>query len=223
MHFTFATDDGMGWLEFIAAMFGTLAWPLVVVVLALIYRGPISHVLKNLKEAKWGENSLTLGTMLDQAEEKQRELAANLPEPEQQGEFELPPVQLPETDDEAELFAREEAIFYEMTMQEREVIELEPKLIVLNEWGSIERKLFELDARFTHLGDSHGHVNAPRIARELASRNLLSKEAVELIREMRTIRNNTAHVTGFTVSRLDALRFLKLSKQVQKLLALVGQ
>lgn len=204
MHLTFATDDGIGWLDFIASLIGSLAWPLVILALAILYRGPITYVLKNLREAKWGGNSVTIGMQIDEAEEAAREVEAVVPS---------------EAVDTTPINAHEEQ--EELSTQKNRMLAQEPGLMVLQQWAMIESKLAEISAPHFRLDEQHRPANAMRITRELARRGLIPSEVVDLIGELRHIRNSVAHGQYATVSRLDALRFVELSQRVQQLLAAV--
>lgn len=58
------SDQGMDWLQFIAALVGAAAWPIAVVVLAFIFRDPITKILGNMKRVSVGDASLEIAETL---------------------------------------------------------------------------------------------------------------------------------------------------------------
>lgn len=75
---------GMDWLDFAAAMTGSLAWPLAALGIALLFRSQIRTLLGRLNEVALGDAKATFAKDLDRAEKQ----AAALPVPEEKEETE---------------------------------------------------------------------------------------------------------------------------------------
>lgn len=77
-------EGGMGWLDFIASMTGSLAWPIAALGIALIFRSQIRTLFARLNEVAYGDAKATFAKDLDRAEKQ----AAVLPAPEEAEEAE---------------------------------------------------------------------------------------------------------------------------------------
>lgn len=58
----------MGWLEFFASLLGDLAWPVLLLAIALVYKGPIVKLLGRLRHGKWGDREVEFAEALERAE-----------------------------------------------------------------------------------------------------------------------------------------------------------
>lgn len=65
-------ESGMGWLEFISSLVGSLAWPLAAVIIALMFKSQIAALLAKVRKLSWGDSSVELAEQLDKAEDKAR-------------------------------------------------------------------------------------------------------------------------------------------------------
>ena len=64
----------MDWLQFLASIIGSLAWPLALVVIVLILRRQLVDILRRLKRLKYGEAEAEFGEKLEEVEEDIAEL-----------------------------------------------------------------------------------------------------------------------------------------------------
>jgi hypothetical protein len=208
--FTFSSgDDGMGWMEFISSLIGSLAWPAVVLTIVLVFRQPISKLIANIKEAKWGDTSVLMHQKLDEAEQASREVT--VPEPTRnqppRAHAGLDPVQVPPA--------------YANTVPdiaEQEYVKWlpqSPAMAVIRAWEDIEGMLRELGTRHgvpgTILARSANHIS-----QKLTAMNVLEPTVANWLIEMRQVRNAAAHAKE--VTETDALRFLELAKKVRVVL-----
>jgi hypothetical protein len=58
----------MDWKQFFAALAGSTAWPIAIVVIVLILRNPLAKVILRVKSLKYGELDIDLSEQLNQAE-----------------------------------------------------------------------------------------------------------------------------------------------------------
>ena len=56
-------------LQFIDSLVGRLAWPIVALLLGLVFRRPISGTLDRLKKVRWGEREAELTELAEKASE----------------------------------------------------------------------------------------------------------------------------------------------------------
>src|SRR3546814_644016 len=70
-------ESGMGWLEWTSSVIGSTAWPIALVLVALIFRGQITKLLKRIKGAKYGEAEVLFREELDKIEAEVDELPAS--------------------------------------------------------------------------------------------------------------------------------------------------
>ncbi|WP_433465719.1 hypothetical protein [Spirillospora sp. CA-128828] len=56
-------------LQFIDAMTGHLVWPIVVVVLAMVFRSPLGRAIDRLKKLSWGDRVVELSESVDSLQE----------------------------------------------------------------------------------------------------------------------------------------------------------
>src|SRR3546814_1699782 len=70
-------ESGMGWLEWTSSVIGSTAWPIALVLVALIFRGQITKLLKRIKGAKYGEAEVLFREELDKIEAEVEELPAS--------------------------------------------------------------------------------------------------------------------------------------------------
>lgn len=71
----------MDWLQFLASIVGSLAWPLAAVLCVLLLRQELLRVLQRLKRVKYGDAEAEFGEKLEEVEEEIAELPtpASLP------------------------------------------------------------------------------------------------------------------------------------------------
>ena len=48
-----STDEGMGWMEFVSSIVGSLAWPVAAVIVAAIFHRQIAGLLAKVRKLNW--------------------------------------------------------------------------------------------------------------------------------------------------------------------------
>lgn len=181
----------MSWLEFIASMTGSLAWPLAAVAIAAIFRSQISSLLRRLNELGWGDAKATFAKELDKAEETAGTLPPPPPKPDAQQHANLPsPIS---------------------TEQERfdKLLAISPSAAVVDAWQAVEEAIRVLATK--HGISSSSFPNPTAWIRELQKGGHLPASVVTLINELRKTRNVAAHSDEVSVS--DAIRFRELAER----------
>ena len=112
------------WFDRLLTLAGTLAWPLALVLVALLFRAQWIALLHRLDELRWGDKSARFSRRLDRLER-----AAP-----------FPPV-LPASEDEPDLaLSGDHARFFQL-------LELSPSAAVLDAWARVEEGLARLARR----------------------------------------------------------------------------
>lgn len=182
-------SDGMGWMEFISSLVGSLAWPVAAVVIALVFHKQIAGLLAKVKTLKWGEAAVELSDQLDKVEDKARIVAAEEP---------IVPQPLPLPDE------RFQAL-----------LAISPAAAILDAWAPVAKKVLAL-ARAAY-GNETKYLTAGKAAEKLAKDNMLKPTTVSMILDLQKIRNEAAHHRD--VSATDALRFYDFAKAVTSVLS----
>lgn len=153
----------MDWLEFVASLVQSLAWPTAVVIVVLILRAPLARALSGpVKRWKAGPSGVEIEYWEQTLEAARAELAQATPEV----------AALPGVDDE---LAR--------------LVEVSPRAAVMEAFARIERELRGL-VRDEAGADRVGGMQLARLAR---ARERINDETLKAIEGMAVLRNLAAH------------------------------
>lgn len=186
-----AADKGMDILQFLAAIIGSLAWPVTVCAVAFLFRPQIEGLLKKLRKVTWGDKSADFSGELDKAEQAVREVR----EEGDQEEF-IPP--LPN-----ESF--------------QQILTISPSAAIMYAWTPLERRLLDIASSYKDPNELNPTgkrpVNSPGFALEILRKNkVISGSTSNAIKTLLNLRNLAAH--GEEVSAVDAARFNELAELV---------
>lgn len=214
-------ESGMGWLEWSSSVIGSTAWPIALVIVALIFRGQINKLLKRIKGAKYGEAEVLFREELDKIEAEVGELSASsepkpdpdpvpqapqLPAATQSGAAQHDDLSVPHPNLKPELLRL-------AIQQEKfnEIAKLSPNAAVLNAWRDVE---LEIDSLFENSGLSRADKqrHAFGTATKLYSMGIIDKGTMKIIDDLKNLRNTAAHIGDISIT--DAFRFETLSRQV---------
>lgn len=163
----------MNTLSFLAALVAALAWPAAVVVLALLFRAPITQLLQTARKLRgWG---LEFERGVEELESK----AAQLPPP---------PVSPPGTDmtwlGDATKALREQA---------QAVAEIAPPAAVSLAWATVEQRLREVTSKLLPDGDRLKGRFAIAQIDALLGAQVIDQNLAAVLHQMRDLRNRAAH------------------------------
>lgn len=203
-------DRGMGLLEFISSMTGSLAWPLALIMVAIVFRKHIGGLFKRIEEIGFGGATAKLSKELDKAEA----IATTLPElaaPEQESpsteNSALPAAPSPPTlVDNLEYNPLDDPNY-----RFRSLLLLSPSAAVLEAWYPVENAIRQLAARHRVTGKPFRR-NLPSMVNQLALDGEIPPSVITMITELLRIRNLASHARD--VSADDALRFKRLADDV---------
>lgn len=176
-------------------MVETLAWPAVVVIGMLIFRGPLSELIRKLKKANAKSGELEFGQELKEVE-AEAEIAK------------LPRVEPPMTQGgKAE------------TVQEKveRISQISPNAAVLEAWREVDAVVDDL------MADRPVAVLTPRPIRPteslrfmsvLASEGKIDANSYSIYRKLRDMRNEASHNHAFQITRDDAIEYGQLASRL---------
>jgi hypothetical protein len=175
-----ARGSQMGWLEFIASIVRSIAWPLVVLALLYILRQQLGGLAERLTEFSFPGGKAKFKDELA----KGRRAAQKLPKQ----KVEQPPEQREEEDRLVRIAAEA------------------PEGAVILAYIDLEKKLRELALK---LGHSSRIVNHMGVIKDLEERGAMAKEGVQLFSNLREARNSAAHGVGPRLTTEDALEYIE--------------
>lgn len=175
----------MTWLEFIAAVIGSLAWPGVVITAVVLLRRPLGVVLRLLRRVKYKELEVEFAQEVKELREDAEAALPALPVG--------PPAQLPE----------EEALL--------KLASVSPRSAVVEAWRLVEssaRRALEACGGPIEAGRP---FSAPQLTRMLMQREVLDNPARSVLDRLRMLRNQAVHADDFLVSEASAREYIELA------------
>lgn len=177
----------MNWLQFVASIVGSLAWPSVVFACVLILRKPLRDLLPLLQRLKYKEFELEFGKRI---QEISAEVSAELPPT---------PKSLPPSP------AEESAIL--------RLAEVSPRAAVLEAWREVESTALSAARKLG--GDQFRNTTLTYHAiRFLEQSKKLDGGIVSLLRDLRGLRNQAAHAPEFALSAGSAVEYAAAAHRV---------
>jgi len=182
----------MNYLQFIASLIHSLAWPATIVVLAAIFRKPLRELLQHLDRFKYGKVEIDFRRELDQIEAYARTIDLK-PAPKQ-------------------ISAGPRTAEQILADAERLAADFPEPAVGLG-WTAIEQ---ELTSRTARLGLSSDLPSPGRQIETLRKAGQLDDETYEILRRMRNLRNMAVHSSGAHggISSDEVREFLALAAGV---------
>ena len=191
----------MDWLQFLASLVSSLAWPIAVVVLVILLRVPITRVLLTLTRLKYKELELDFGRELKQLEQEARAIDIVPQKPKSIAPIKKDSLQLLE---EATRFAQDF-----------------PESAVAVGWQAVEDELMSAVMRLAISPDYPPYNSALKNAQLLKEQDAIDERTFAILSRMRILRDMVVHRvrvgTSITTSE-EAIEFLALARgMVEKL------
>ena len=181
----------MNYLQFIASLIHSLAWPAAVIVLAAAFRKPLKELFQNLNRFKYGKVEIDFRRELDQLETYAKTI-----------DLKPPPKQISAEPRTAEQILNEAA---QLTADF-------PEPAVALGWTAIEH---ELGAAMMRLGLRSDHPSPSRQIEALRKDAHLDNETFEILQRMRNLRNMALHGGAIPgISSGEAVEFLAFAAGV---------
>lgn len=187
----------MDWLQFLASLAGSLAWPATVVVAVVVLRNQLRRVLLTLTRLRYKDLELDFGRELKEVEKKARAIDVKPAGP--------PPRAIAAAKDSAQILAEAERLAEDF-----------PEPAVALAWAAVEEELMSAVMRLAISPDYPPHNSALRNARLLLDQRAIDENTLDILNRMRNLRNVAVHggagPTG--VSPDEAREFIALARGV---------
>ena len=185
----------LNWLGFFAAVTASLAWPLVIVTVVLLFRLEIMRLLKNLSEVSYGGATFKISREIEHAQARAEIV---LPQP-----VVPPSPAAPQSasDRPAEFMTREHVVHLALAA---------PAMLVLESWQEIER---EARAALTRAGIQSKNATTAGHLMALRASGVLPDDAYGVIENLRRIRNEAAHSSKDAVGPKEALQYVSAAER----------
>jgi len=166
-----------------------VAWPLAIIIIVFILRGPIGQAILTLSRLRYKDLEVEFNKALKDAESKAEEL--ELPSPEDMRSVSEPAVSTSPYNALLEMARRY------------------PRAAITEAWRTVELSALEA-------ANAQGiEVRGPKARRDaihnLAERTQLGESTLHLYEKLRKIRNEAAHSVGFEVDPEEAVRYVDLA------------
>jgi hypothetical protein len=192
----------MNWLQFIAALVGSLAWPATVLVAVLMFRKQLLALAPFLREMEAAGIKFKFGERLEKIRAQAEENDA-LPPPSAQPEIPNQPGQ---------------ASYRVTTDPTRFLAFNAPRALVLESWMQVEEAIREAVAD----KNAASRLHNPRVMVEkLLREERISSETAKIIEDLRKLRNEAAHLPTFAIEPDQALEYQRLAGRVVAALSLI--
>ncbi len=183
--------SSMGWLEWSASIIGSVAWPIAIIIVALLFRRQITALLRSIRKLSWGDATVDFSAELDKIERKTQDSP------------EATVVQAEPNSDAEVRFNR--------------LLEISPAAAVLDAWLPIETRLRALGRQYqesssyeTQRGLGSGmSMQVRQVINMLGAKGYAKTSALKILGELQHLRNAAAHHGD--VSVVDAIRFKTLA------------
>jgi hypothetical protein len=169
-------------MEYLVEIIKSLAWPIAAVWLGYIFKGEIRKLLGRVSSLKYKDMEASFEKELADAEIK----ASKLTQPSLQESTEA----LSQTD------------------QLLRIAEVSPRAAIVEAWTLIETAALKNGLTS---GSAMQRTNPKMIVNYLANIGRFSNESLELIEQLRKLRNRASHMPDFTISQSEAERYLDLA------------
>jgi hypothetical protein len=177
----------MGWLEFIAHIISSIAWPTVLIAVVVLLRRELQSALGSVKKIKYKEFEAEFA---DRAVELEARAMVLVPEPTRQASS-LP---APKTGEEVL----------------ENLLRISPRVAVIESFAFVERAIEEAAIRHGLVPDRFRGVR--NTLRELQQRDVIPEGVKLLFEDLRKVRNDLVHAREAEISEADAWRYIHAAK-----------
>lgn len=186
----------MDWKQFIASMVGSLAWPVVVALVFLAFKGELIKIIQRVARLKYKDLELDFDKV------KQHAKALNL-----KSEQEAPILTSP--------------VFTSLEDQILDAVEKAPSAAILLAWSALETAVASAVSRLGLSAGISSHRPPLQNIEALVRGQVLSRNHEHLLREMRSLRNKIAHgdevlhsisqtrALDYATAALDLIKYLE--------------
>jgi len=158
----------MDWKQFIAQIVSSTAWPVLVIVIILIFKRELAKIVQRLEHMKYKDLELEFNKVKQQAEE----LHIDRPR---------------------ELLATSSPAFISLEDQMLDAVERAPSAAILLAWSGLETAMASAVARLAISPEPPSYRSPMHNIEMLSKYGELPKSHTNLLQDMRILRNKVAH------------------------------
>lgn len=186
----------MNWLQFLASLVGSLAWPITIVALAIFLREPVTRALLTLTHLKYKDLELNFGRELKQIQKEAKAIGI--------------------TAEPREITAPTKRDSSQLLQEAGQLAQRFPEPAVAVAWQAVEDELMQAVMRLAISPDYPAHNSALKNAELLKKEGAIDQRTTELLNRMRNLRNMAIHGTVGLVPIItdEAIEFIALAKGV---------
>jgi hypothetical protein len=179
----------MDWLTFTSKLIGDIAWPAAAFGAVLLLREPIEAMLALVSKLKVSSVELEFDRKLEVAKQ---EALSELPESATTADH-LPSI---------------------IDTEILKLAEVSPRAAVMEAWRHVEAAALRAAKNLVPDGIFRNQTMTFRAIKIIEQSGVLPDTIVDLIRRLRTLRNDAAHATDFGLSTSSAIEYFYLAAQV---------
>lgn len=172
-------------MDYFVEIIKAIAWPASIIWLGYIFRKEVRLLLGRISSVKYGEVEASFSKELAEAEVNAKKLTMPNSEATQQSNF-----------------SQKEQLF--------RISEISPRAAVVEAWTLIETAAVK---KGLTSGATIPRTNPKMIVEYLYSSGKFSPESMNLIEQLRRIRNQASHMPDFAIIQSEAERYLDLAAQ----------
>ena len=178
-------------MELLVNLLVGIAWPVAVVWIAYLFKGELRSLLHRMSQLKYKDVEAKFEIGLAEAEAKALTIERAVP-------------QLPQR---AEIITKLESL--------RRIADVSPRAAIMEAWVLVE----EAAGRSGFVqGATVPRVNPYLFVEELVKLGKLPKGSDSLLDQMRSLRNQAAHLSDFSLNQDEADRYLQLAAKMSELI-----
>ncbi|MCY3971613.1 MAG: hypothetical protein OXG74_16910 [Acidobacteria bacterium] len=181
------------WMELVAALADAASWPIVLLILAVIFRKPVKGLIDGLEMIGIRDNMVTVKRHLDAAKDNANQL----------------PDAPDKTDDQSAVAIHAKAS-----------VERSPRAAVIEAWLDVDKSLRDVCDRLDL--DRSRWRPAGKIIRLLENAGHLDADGLGILRHLNHVRNEAAHSRRFTISSYMAEEYVRLCSSASRYLESIG-
>ncbi|HCF2594665.1 hypothetical protein ACSBR8_00570 [Pseudomonas aeruginosa] len=181
----------MDWMQFLAAVISSVAWPAAVVVILTMLRKPIGDLLPLIEKFKYKDIEVNLRKQLEAARDQVESVVADEPV----ADIPEPPTSF------------------------QNLAKADPRAAVLSAWLPVESELFNFASAVGYETSRKEPIH--RVIRNLEKMGLLDRTVAGSLDKLRIVRNDAVHLSERQVSYEEAMNMAELCEwtrsQLQRL------
>lgn len=181
----------MDTLTFIAALIGSLVWPITILLIFLAIRKPIYDLVPLIDRLKYKDFEMHFGLRLNKISDEVENTISKIDNTQSDNDV-------------GALLSR--------------LADISPRAAVLESWRNVELAIIELFKHYDSNLINDRKSLTYRVIKQLDDNKILDKNKISLLKELRALRNDAAHAPEFALSKESALEYASSSAIVIKYL-----